>query len=120
MLGSKPPTPARLEQWARLRASGKRHYVRYHGLLKIGTSLFVILGGWLFLIETGLILLIMGGTELPVPLPVPGKFWLLLFAIAVLCYTLGYMVGKSRWNHNEEWYDYYTNQRQPVVRHDAE
>ena len=71
MFSAKPPTPARLEQWSRLRAAGKRHFILYYGLLKIGTYLFVVLGGWLFLMETGLILLLMGGTDLPVPLPLP-------------------------------------------------
>ena len=119
MFGSKPPTPARLAQWACIRAAGKRHYVRYHGLLKIGTYLFVMLGGWLFLMETGLILLLMGGTNLPVPLPVRGKFWLLLLVIAMVCYTLGYIVGRSHWKTNEEWYQYYATQ-QGLVRRDAE
>ncbi len=117
MFSAKPPTPARLEQWSRLRAAGKRHFILYYGLLKIGTYLFVVLGGWLFLMETGLILLLMGGTDLPVPLPLPGRFWQVLLAIAILCYSVGYLAGSSRWSNNEEWYQYYSSQQQHRLRH---
>jgi hypothetical protein len=119
MLSSKPPTPARLAQWAALRAAGKDRYVRYHGLLKTGSMLFIGFGGWLYLVHSGLLLLITG-TELPVPLPVSGGFWLVLLAVAAACYTIGYVGGKSQWNRNEEWYQYYTTQQQHLARHDAE
>ncbi len=118
MFSTQPPTPARLEQWKRIRTTGKHRYVLSYGVLTIGTCLFGMLGGFLFLIETGLFSLVMGGTSLPVPLPVPDDFWLLLLAITALCYTLGYVVGKSRWTKNDDWYQYYTRQ-QPTVNRDA-
>ena len=119
MFNSKLPTPARLEQWARLRIVGKRHYVLHHGLLKIGTYMFFILGGWFFLMETGLVVLLVGGTHLPVPLPIRARFWPVLLVIAMLSYTFGYIVGRSRWNANEEWYESFA-QQPPRVNHNAE
>lgn len=85
MFSAKPPTPARLEQWSRLRAAGKRHFILYYGLLKIGTYLFVVLGGWLFLMETGLILLLHGRHQSPRSTPFT---WQVLAGTAGNCYTL--------------------------------
>jgi hypothetical protein len=118
MFSTQPPTPARLAQWKRIRTAGKRQYVLSYGVLRIGTSLFVILGGFLLLMDTSLFSLFMGGTRLPIPLSVPDNLWLLLLVIASVCATLGYIVGKSRWNNNEEWYQYYMNS--PIDRRNAE
>lgn len=72
------------EEWSRTRLRGRRRFILVHGIILTGglMALSFSLGQFL------------GGMLLPV---------VALFNV-IACLTFGYLVGISRWKHNEDVY----------------